>query len=58
MKLSSIISNVEMKLKLFFLKHQNLSFGIALFFIFCCLYVDYSVISNTLHKMEDFEYRE
>lgn len=58
MKLSSIISNVEMKLKQFFLKHQNMSFGIALFFIFCCLYVDYSVISNTLHKMENFEYRE
>ena len=45
MKLSSIISNVEMKLKQFFLKHQNMSFGIALFFIFCCLYVDYSVIN-------------
>ena len=58
MKLSSIISNVEMELKLFFLKHQNMSFGMALFFILCCLYVDYSVISNTQHKMESFEYRE
>ena len=58
MKLSSIISNVEMKLKQFFLKHQNLSFAVALVFISCCLYVDYSVISNTQHKMENFEYRE
>ena len=58
MKLSSIISNVEMQLKQFFLKHQNLSFAVALVFISCCLYVDYSVISNTQHKMENFEYRE
>lgn len=47
-----------MKLKQFFLKHQNLSFAVALVFISCCLYVDYSVISNTQHKMENFEYRE
>ena len=52
------ISLTWKKAKTFFLSHKKTSYLIGLFFICCCLYVDYVTISNTCHKIDNLEYKE
>ena len=52
------ISLIEKKAKSFFLSHRKTSYTIGLFFICCCLYVDFVTISNTCHKIDNLEYKE
>lgn len=58
MNLSLNFARIKKKLKHFFLRHRYLSYTIALFFICCCIYVDYKVISNTYYKIKKIEHRE
>ena len=52
------ISLIEKKAKRFFLSHRKTSYTIGLFFICCCLYVDFVTISNTCKKINNLEYKE
>ena len=52
------ISLIEKKAKRLFLNHRKTSYTIGLFFICCCLYVDFVTISNTCHKIDNLEYKE
>ena len=52
------ISLIEKKAKRLFLSHRKTSYTIGLFFICCCLYVDFVTISNTCHKIDNLEYKE